>query len=394
VKPSSQVIIIGGGPAGMMAAISCKHHHPDVAVILLERNSQLGTKLLLTGGGRCNITANLSSREIIKHTPHQGKFLFSSLNQFNAQDLQQFFIERGCLLKEEDHQRIFPISDKAQDIMKVLEEELRFLNVQIELDCFVESVDYQTNTLNSTCGTWKYDHLIFATGGKSYAHTGSDGEAFKLIAASGHTITPLLPAEVPLVSNDAIIQSKLLQGLSFKDCVIDAYVNDRRVSLVKHDMIITHFGLSGPGALQTSSYLVNEYSVDNNIQLLIDFLPDISYQQLKQELELQTFSQCMQSHQIPKRLIKVINETSSLSADPLMSIKKFPITIHGSRGFASAFVTCGGVKICEISPKTMTSKLVPNLSVCGEALDVNSLTGGFNMTVAFSTGYCAGKYAE
>lgn len=388
-----QVIIIGGGPAGMMAAISCKQHHPDVTVILLERNNQLGAKLLLTGGGRCNITANLSSNEIIKHTPHQGKFLYSALNQFNAQDLQRFFITRGCLLKEEDHHRIFPVSDKAQDIMKVLEKELKSLNVQLELNCIVESVDYQSHTLYSSCGEWHYDHLIFATGGKSYAKTGSDGEAFSLLEAADHTITPLFPAEVPLVSNDAIIQSKILQGLSFKDCLIEAFVNNRKVSSVRHDMIFTHFGLSGPGVLQTSSYLVDQYSLNHNIHLVIDFLPDISYDQLKQELQQLTFNQCMQNHQIPKRLIRVISETDSLNQDPLMSIKKFTITIAGSRGFSSAFVTCGGVKTTEISPQTMISKLVPNLSVCGEALDVNSLTGGFNMTVAFSTGYCAGKHA-
>ncbi len=393
MKFNRNVIIIGGGPAGMMAAIACKQFYPKSTVVLIERNDCLGKKLRLTGGGRCNLTANVNQHEIIKNTPHHGKFLFSALNQFSTQDIQQFFITRGCLLKEEDHQRIFPVSDQAQDVIDVLKRELEKLQVEIQLNCLVEAIDYSSKSLLSSCGKWTYDHLIFATGGKSYAVTGSDGTAFELIKASNHTITPLFPAEVPLVSHDAIIQSKSLQGLSFKDCMIQAYVNEKKTSQVCHDLIITHFGISGPAALQTSSFLTQALKEHQTIKLVIDFCPDITYEQLKDEMQNLTFEQCMLNHRIPRRLIQVIQNTPELNQNPILSIKQFPLNIHGCRGFSSAFVTSGGVQIAEISPKTMKSKLLSSLSFCGEALDINSLTGGYNMSVAFTTGFCAGKHA-
>ncbi len=386
-----QILIIGGGPAGCMAAIACKTQHPQHQVILLEGNSRLGEKLRLTGGGRCNLTANVSAEEIIKHTPRNGRFLFSSLNNMDPHTIMRFFTDRKLLLKEEDHQRIFPITDKAEDVVNVLENELKKYGVQIQLSTLVTSIDVKHKQIKTNKGNFPFDHLIFATGGATYPQTGSNGQSFELLKQCGHTITPLKPSEVPLVSNASIIQSKDLQGLSFKDITITAFVNEKKIIQVTHDLLFTHFGLSGPAALQTSSYLNDAFIDGNKVHVSIDFLPKVKREILEAQVKLKPIEEILLFHGIPKRLIQVLKTGESLD---VMSIKQFKLELHGTRGFTTAFVTCGGVSLKEIDPKTMRSKLVPWLSICGEALDVNSLTGGYNMTVAFSTGYTAGLMLE
>ena len=224
-------------------------------------------------------------------------------------------------------------------------------------------------------------------GGSTYPQTGSDFEGFDLIASLGHTITELKPAEVPLVSNAAIIQSKELQGLSFKDVLITSYINDKKIIQVKNDLLFTHFGLSGPGALQTSSYLTDAFKDDSKVHLQIDFLPDVRVDDL--QVQSKDAEVVLQTYGIPKRFIQVI-KLHYPTLDLYTLIKRFPLELHGTRGYNAAFVTCGGVNLKEIDPKTLRSKIYPWVSICGESLDVNSLTGGFNMTVAFSTGYTAG----
>lgn len=386
-----QILIIGGGPAGCMAAIACKTQHPQHQVILLEGNSCLGEKLRLTGGGRCNLTANVSAEEIIKHTPRNGRFLFSSLNNLDPHAIMRFFTDRKLLLKEEDHQRIFPITDKAEDVVNVLENELKKYGVQIQLSTLVTSIDVKHKQIKTNKGNFPFDHLIFATGGATYPQTGSNGQSFELLKQCGHTITPLKPSEVPLVSNASIIQSKDLQGLSFKDITITAFVNEKKIIQVTHDLLFTHFGLSGPAALQTSSYLNDAFIDGNKVHVSIDFLPKVKREILEAQVKVKPIDEILLFHGIPKRLIQVLKTGKSLD---VMSIKQFKLELHGTRGFTTAFVTCGGVSLKEIDPKTMRSKLVPWLSICGEALDVNSLTGGYNMTVAFSTGYTAGLMLE
>lgn len=386
-----QILIIGGGPAGCMAAIACKTQHPQHQVILLEGNSRLGEKLRLTGGGRCNLTANVSAEEIIKHTPRNGRFLFSSLNNMDPHAIMRFFTDRKLLLKEEDHQRIFPITDKAEDVVNVLENELKKYGVQIQLSTLVTSIDVKHKQIKTNKGNFPFDHLIFATGGATYPQTGSNGQSFELLKQCGHTITPLKPSEVPLVSNASIIQSKDLQGLSFKDITITAFVNEKKIIQVTHDLLFTHFGLSGPAALQTSSYLNDAFSDGNKVHVSIDFLPKVKREILEAQVKVKPIDEILLFHGIPKRLIQVLKTGESLD---VMSIKQFKLELHGTRGFTTAFVTCGGVSLKEIDPKTMRSKLLPWLSICGEALDVNSLTGGYNMTVAFSTGYTAGLMLE
>lgn len=382
-----QIIIIGGGPAGCMAAIACKTHHPQHKVTLLEGNARLGEKLRLTGGGRSNLTANVSADEIIRHTPRNGRFLFSSLNNFDPQAIMHFFTVRKLSLKEEDHQRIFPVSDKADDVIKVLEQELQKLGVQVQCTTLVTGIDVKHKQIKTNKQPFPFDHLIFATGGSTYPQTGSNGQSFDLLRQCGHTITELKPAEVSLVSNASIIQSKELQGLSFKDIVMTAYVNDKKVIQVKHDLLFTHFGLSGPAALQTSSYLTDAFKAGNKVFISIDFLPERSLEFLQAQLKTKPIEVLLQDLGIQKRLIQVLKTKEQLD---LKSIKQFNLELHGTRGFTTAFVTCGGVTLKELDPKTLQSKLVPWLSVCGEALDVNSLTGGYNMTVAFATGYTAG----
>lgn len=380
------IVIVGGGPSGCMAAISCKTHHPEVKVTLIEGNDRLGVKLRLTGGGRCNLTANVSSDEIIKHTPRNGRFLYSSLDQFNVQDIMDFFTKRGLILKEEDHHRIFPKSDKSDDVVFVLENELKKLDVNIKYKTRVISINSEDKKLITNHSEISYDHLILAMGGCTYPQTGSDKQGFELIESLGHTISELKPAEVPLVSNASIIQSKELQGLSFKDVSITSYINDKKIVSVTHDLLFTHFGLSGPGALQTSSYLTDAFKDDNKVHVVIDFLPNVK----QDELPIKDNEALLQSYGIPKRLIQVF-KTQFPQNDLIQLIKQFKIELHGTRGFTTAFVTSGGVNLKEIDPKTLKSKIHPWLSICGESLDVNSLTGGYNMTVAFTTGYTAGK---
>lgn len=383
------IVIIGGGPSGCMAAISSKIEHPNDKVTLIEGNDRLGVKLRLTGGGRCNLTANVSNDEIIKHTPRNGRFLFSSLNQFNVQDIMNFFTSRGLALKEEDHHRIFPVSDKSDDVVKVLENELRKLNIEIKYKTRVQSIDQKHKKLVTNQADISFDHLILAMGGCTYPQTGSDKHGFEMVESLGHTVSELKPAEVPLVSNASIIQSKDLQGLSFKDVSITSYINGKKIISVTHDLLFTHFGLSGPGALQTSSYLTDAFKEDNSVSLVIDFLPQIKLDNIPNK-DTEIF---FQSNGIPKRFIQVL-KVHYPKNDLIQLIKAFKIELHGTRGFTTAFVTSGGVNLKEIDPKTLQSKIHPWLSICGESLDVNSLTGGYNMTVAFSTGFTAGKNIE
>ncbi len=382
------VIVIGGGPSGCMAAISAKQHHPIANVLLIERNLKLGVKLRITGGGRCNITANVPNDEIITHTPRNGRFMFSSLDSFGPQNIINFFTHRGLNLKEEDHHRLFPVTNKSEDVVKVLEKELNDLGVRILFNTLIESVDLSKKQVIDKDSTFNFDALIIATGGITYTQTGSDGTGYQLLQQMGHSITDLKPSEVALVSNDALIQSKALQGLSFNDIKITSYVNNKKIITVTNDLLITHFGLSGPAALQSSSYLRDAFEHENHVEVKIDFLPNIPLESLQRQKDLQ---EKLQDYGLPKRLIAVLYETfpKHLIAE---KVKAFTLTIHNTRGFANAFVTSGGQSLKEVEPKTMKSKLHPFLSICGETLDVNSLTGGYNMTLAFSSGFTAGKY--
>lgn len=370
-----KVIVIGGGPSGMMAAISTKIHHPHADVTLLERNKILGKKMRLTGGGRCNVSANVGIESVIENTPKNGRFLYSALSNFNPQAIIQFFEDNQCPLKEEDHGRMFPLTDKSGDIVNTLHNVLVQHKVKIEMSQFVTEIDQNKKLIHTESGIFKYDKLIFATGGRTVPNTGSDGNGYTLAETMGHSITELVPAEVPLVSNDLFIQEKTLQGLSFKDVNIKVLNGKRVLSNITHDLLITHFGLSGPAALR-SSFEIQKRLHKGPIDIIIDFFP-----------EDEIIDETHFNYQ--KRLIDYVK---TLEGDITQNLHRFKMKINDTRGFKFAFVTNGGVKLKEVDPKTYKSKLDDNVSFAGELLDMNSFTGGYNITSALVTGYTAGKY--
>jgi predicted Rossmann fold flavoprotein len=384
-----KLVIIGGGPAGCMAAISAKTYHPEIDVVLIERNARLGEKLHLSGGGRCNISANVTNQEVIQQTPRNGRFLYASLESMNPVMIKKFFKERGCPLVEEDHQRLFPKSHKASDVMDVLINEMNKLGVKLILNTKVEHVDLKKNIIQTTESSIKFDHCILATGGLSYPHTGSDGELlFKF--KSLLDISDCFPAETPLVSHEAFIQSKCIQGISLKDVSLTLFIEGKKKKHVIHDLLFTHFGLSGPAALQCSSVCRDCFEKKQKVMCVLDMLPQVKYNEVEHMLKTKSLKEICSEKQLPVRLIKAY-EMLSHDLSETEFLKAWPINIHDMRGFNQAFVTSGGVSVKEIDPKSLKSKSFSHFSVCGEALDVHSHTGGFNITIAMSTGYHAGK---
>lgn len=387
-----RIIIIGGGPAGMMAAISAKKHNMNDEVILLEKNPELGRKLKLTGGGRCNVTANVDNNEVIKNVPKNGKFLFSTLSNFNTSDIIAFFNENGCELKEEDHSRMFPITNKAQDIVSTLENVMRKSGVIIKFNSPVLKIDNSKVYLEGE--TLKYDYLIIATGGITLPQTGSSGDGHNFATNFGHTISNLVPAEVPLVSNEAFIQEKTLQGLSFKDVTLNVLRENGKVKRsITHDFLFTHFGISGPASLRASFDVLNELEKRDSVDILIDFIPNVNINNLLNSKE--DIVKELKDNNIPERLINYLKEKNNDDRELIIhDIKAFKVNVYTTRGFKNAFVTNGGINISEINPKTLKSKINERISFCGETIDISAYTGGFNITSALSTGYTAGMYVK
>lgn len=357
-----------------MAGLSAKEHYPYSNVTILERNSSLGNKLKLTGGGRCNVTCDVDINDIILNTPKNGKFLYSSLNLFNSKHIIDFFNKNNFILKKEENNKMFPKSNKSLDIVTTLYNSLIRLGVKIKFNTLIKDINNNKKELYTESNEIiKYDYLIISTGGKSYTKTGSDGTGFNLAKKIGHTITDLYPSAVSLVSNDKVIQDKVLQGISIKNALIKVFNNNgKKIEEIEGDIIFTHFGLSGPGILKASYYVS---TILNN-----DF-PYLEINFLNNDSEL-----------LPKRLVNYFLE---LYKDKYLdNLSSFKINIHDTKGLNNAFVTNGGIKINEINPKTMKSKIDNNISFCGEIIDICSHTGGYNITCAMSTGYSAGKYVK
>lgn len=385
-----KLMIIGAGPAGCMAAISAKTHHPQWEVVLIDRNARITEKLRLSGGGRCNVSANVSIETVIEQTPRNGRFLYASLQTMNPIHIKQFFAERGLPLVEEDHQRLFPITHKADDIAQVFLKELQYLGVELLLKTHVQHIDLQQRLVKTPDHVIYFDHLIIASGGASYSMTGSDGVLLQDLK-SFIEVTPLYPAETPLVCQETVFQSKSLQGLSLQDVGISIFIDGKRKKKVIHDLLFTHFGLSGPGPLQCSSVIGPALKENKKIHVVIDCLPHVSIAVLEMKLKSLSLSEVLKHYKLPKRLMEGYEQLSKeLSA--VQFLKAWPIMVHDVRGFNQAFVTWGGVSVKEIDPKTLIIKKYSFVSVCGEAMDVHSHTGGFNMTMAMSTGYHAGKH--
>ena len=423
-----KVIVVGGGPAGMMSAISSAEEGNKV--ILLEKNKTLGKKLLITGKGRCNITSSLDIDDFIKNIPGNGNFLYSSFKNFTNTDIINFLKNQGLEVKEERGNRYFPITDKSIDVLNCFKKRLKELNVDIYYEeianvLLIEkenslNTDTEKNAKVVGVKTNKHeflaDKVIVATGGKSYPLTGSTGDGYKLAKNVGHTITNIRPSLVPLICSEKDICMEL-QGLSLRNASI--FIEDTSKNKKIYDdfgeMLFTHFGVSGPVILSSSAHLVRYKNIDellknNRIVLHIDLKPALSKEKLDdrvirdfEEFKNKQFKNSLEKL-LPQKMIepiielsgikpeKQVNEITKVERERLVSLlKDFKLTIKEFGPIEDAIITSGGVNIKEVNPSTMESKIVNNLYFAGEILDVDAYTGGFNLQIAYSTGFTAGK---
>ena len=381
-------IIIGGGPAGMMAAISSSFYGQKT--LLLEKNKRLGKKLAGTGGGRCNVTNNGNLDDLMAGIPGNGRFLYSVFSQFDNHDIINFFTENGVKLKVEDHGRVFPETDKSRTIIEALEKKIAELGGTIITNTEIVSVKKTEDlfTIRASDQTWTCQKLIVTTGGKSYPSTGSTGFGHDIARHFKHTVTDLEAAESPLLTD---FPHKALQGISLDDVTLSYGKH-----IITHDLLFTHFGLSGPAALRLSSF------VKGGETIYLDALPQMSQQDLATFLEENREKSLKNALKtlLPERLAdffvqgypEKVKQLTEKERDQLVqSIKSLKIPVTGKMSLAKSFVTKGGVSLKEINPKTLESKLVPGLHFAGEVLDINAHTGGFNITSALCTGWVAGS---
>jgi predicted Rossmann fold flavoprotein len=411
------VIVIGGGPSGLMAAVAAGEK--GARVLLIDKGDKLGRKLAISGGGRCNVTNRLPVEEIIKHIPGNGKFLYSAFSIFNNEDIIRFFEGLGIELKEEDHGRMFPVSDKAQSVVDALLNQLEILGVKIFKNCSVADVLYEEGQV---AGVLLKDgqriaakSVVVAVGGKSVPHTGSTGDGYAWAEKAGHTITELFPTEVPVTSSEPFIKNKTLQGLSLRAIELSV-LNPKGKSLVSHrmDMIFTHFGISGPAVLRCSQFVVKAMKKWNLTQVTmnLDALPDSTEEEIFQGIVKLVKEEPKKSIKntlkglLPERYLLFLLVQSEIDSSAqagtisnekiryfARSCKQFQFKVNGTLSLEKAFVTGGGVSVKEIDPKTMESKLMNGLLFCGEILDIHGYTGGYNITSALVTGRLAGTNA-
>lgn len=412
MEKQADVIVVGGGTAGMMAAIAAASN--GSRVMLFDKNKRLGKKLLMTGGGRCNVTNNRPVEDLIRHIPGNGRFLYSTFSQFNNEDIMRFFAERGIALKEEDHGRIFPTTDKSKTIVDGLRNELEQLHVTIVYQEAVEKIVHdqeKVTGVRTSKGDYLAKSIILATGGLTYPSTGATGDGYRLAKQVGHHVTPLYPTESPILLDEDFIQKKELQGLSLRDIRLSV-LNEKGKAVTSHemDLLFTHFGISGPAALRCSSFINQLLKQQERVTLTLDCFPNNSKEELIQQLEEQLLHSTKQVKNalngiLPERLLNYFlkslniseptaNQLSKVSIEAFAGLcKNWELAAKGTFGLEKSFVTGGGIELKEVSPKTMESKKITGLFFAGELLDINGYTGGFNITSAFCTGYVAGTHA-
>ena len=415
-----KVVIIGGGPAGMLSAISAGTNKNDVTI--LEKMNMLGRKLLITGKGRCNITSSISIDEFIKNVPGNGKFLYSCLNNFTNEDILNILKEEGLQTKVERGNRVFPITDKSQDVLQALLNRLKKLKDKIEVGANVKEILTEQDIVSGVKyiqggkeKILKADKVILATGGKSYSATGSTGDGYELAKKVGHTVTEIKPSLVPISTKGKDLEiCRRMQGLSLKNVAIK--IKDAKNNKIIYEdfgeMIFTHFGVSGPVILSGSAHLLRYKKEDirqGNIKLIIDLKPALDVQKLDDRilrdfsLEKNKIFKNSLDNLLPQKMISTVIELSGIDQNKKVNeitreervrlvqlLKNFEITLHDFRPIEEAIITAGGISIKEINPKTMESKLIKGLYFAGEIIDVDAYTGGFNLQIAYSTGYTAG----
>lgn len=404
---SKTVVVIGGGPAGMMAA--GKAAERGNRVVLLEKNNRLGRKLYICGKGRCNLTNYSDIKELIANIPGNGKFLYSSFSRFSSYDIIEFFNELGVETKVERGKRVFPESDKASEVVDALARYIKDCGVEIRLESKVNKILVEDNKVMAVCynndKTVLCDAVILATGGLSYPGTGSTGDGYKFAEELGHTIIFPKPSLVPLVVKEEWVKN--LQGLSLKNIKIELKKGSKLVYSDFGEMLFTHYGVSGPVILSASRHLL-DYDY-RDIELYIDLKPALSEEKLDirilrdfEKYNRKIFINALDDL-LPQKMIPVVVNLSGISPEKTVNqinreerlklvklLKYFKVTPVAPRPIKEAIVTAGGVNIKEITPSTMESKLVRGLFFAGEVIDVDAYTGGFNLTIAFSTGYTAG----
>ena len=412
----SNVIVIGGGAAGMMAAITAASNGHKVT--LYEKNEKLGKKLFITGKGRCNFTNAGDAEDIFNSVVTNKKFLYSAFNGFSNYDTMGFFDELGLKFKVERGNRVFPESDHSSDVIGVLSRRMKQLGVDVELNTQVEEIITQDGRFKAVKLVDAYnkkrtvssDKLIIATGGNSYQSTGSNGDGYRFAKTLGHEVTPILPALVPFIVKEE--WERDLQGLSLKNVNVTIYDDKKIIYSDFGEMLFTHFGVSGPTVLSASSYAAKIIK-NRPLKLVIDLKPALDEQQLDErilrdfeEFKNKSFKNSLDKL-LPKKMIPVIVELSKINPDKkihditkqeragLVSlIKNLTLTLTGLRGFNEAIITQGGVSVKQINPTTMESKLVKNVFFAGEVIDVDAVTGGFNLQIAWSTAYAAAVHLD
>ncbi len=405
-----KIVIIGAGPAGIMAAITAADNNSNAQITVFEKNEKIGRKLMITGKGRCNLTNNCDIDTLLANVPKNPRFLYSAFNAFAPSDLMTFFEKAGVPLKTERGNRVFPVSDKAVDIVDTLFKVSKQKNVKIANNS-VTQILLEDGTVKGVLldngEEFFADCLLVATGGASYPLTGSTGDGYRFAEKTGHTVTELSPSLIPLVCHEGFCSH--LSGLSLKNVCLSVFENGKKKPIFKEmgEMLFTHFGISGPLVLSASAYI--RHLDKKEYTAYIDLKPALTLEQLDNRI-LRDFENAKNKDfqnsldkLLPKSMISVIVKLSGIGANTKVNqisreqrrslaelLKALPLHITGTRPIEEAIITSGGVSVKEINPATMESKIIKGLFFAGEVIDVDAFTGGFNLQIAFSTGYLAG----